>query len=59
MTDEQLLEIIERNKECVLQSQEACCNSRCQRCYYHNSDYIMIDAYNDIITILKERINKQ
>ncbi len=54
MKVEQLIDIIKQNRECVLHSQEVNCNQRCQRCYYHVYDYNLIEAYDDILTILKD-----
>lgn len=55
MSIDKLIEIIEMDKECVLYSQEMNCNPRCQNCYFHVQDYIAIDAYNEILKILKEK----
>lgn len=55
MSIDKLIEVMEMNKECVLYSQEMCCNPRCKNCYFHVQDYIAIDAYDEIINILKEK----
>ena len=55
MSIDKLIEVMEMNKECVLYSQEMCCNPRCKNCYFHVQDYIAIDAYEEIINILKEK----
>lgn len=55
MTNEELIDILEMNKECVLYSQEAQCSPKCKRCYYHAADYRLIEAYNQLIEILKEQ----
>ena len=57
MSIDKLIEVIEMNKECVLYSQEMNCNPRCQNCYNHTEDYLMIDALEDILKILKEKQN--
>lgn len=54
MSIDKLIEVIEMNKECVLYSQEMNCNPRCQNCYNHMVDYLAIDAYNEILEILKK-----
>lgn len=55
MNIDKLIDIFECQKECVLYSQEMQCNTRCQNCYFHTEDYLMIDALEDILKILKEK----
>ncbi len=55
MSIDDLIEIAEIQKECILHSQEYGCKVRCLGCYNHVSDSTAIDAYNEIITILKEK----
>ena len=57
MNIDKLIDIFECQKECVLYSQEMQCNTRCQNCYFHTEDYLMIDALEDILKILKEKQN--
>ena len=57
MTNKELIDILEINKECVLYNQEARCNPKCKQCYYHVADYKLIEAYNQLIKILKGQHN--
>lgn len=61
MSIDSLIEIMELQKECVLHSQEYGCRVRCLGCYNHICDSTAIDAFEDIIKILREKkddINK-
>jgi uncharacterized protein YecT (DUF1311 family) len=52
MTNQELIDILQINKECILYNQEIQCNPKCKRCYYHVADYKLIEAYNQLIEIL-------
>lgn len=49
------LEVIEREKECVLRQGTASCNRDCSSCDLVLPSSTVINAYDDVIFILKER----
>lgn len=53
MTNERMIELLEREHECMLRKSHDMCGSNCRECGMIQDEYELHEMYTDIISLLK------